>query len=227
MIARETIEPEPQVRAPEPTPPPPAPAPPEPTPPPRPAPAAPSNLPASPPPVWSNEELHVSLVVPSAAWIVEEMPRVVRRRGLALDNPSTAARATLALIRRKIRGAGDFRKVVRGGRSIDLPGAWLSTDREWTDRSRALYRPRVPLRQGRRLRSRLQPPRGGVLTRSRLRPEPHLPGEPRPGERSRFRGAGSGPRREEVAEGFDLLEIPRLSRCSPSARPDGSPRERA
>jgi hypothetical protein len=117
-LVRETVEPEPPVRAPEPTPPPPAaPAPVrEPTPPPPPPPAAPppsADLPASPPPVWSNEELHVSLVVPSAAWVIEEKPASFDVAA-SLANPSTEARATLALIRQKIRGRGDFREVVQG-----------------------------------------------------------------------------------------------------------------
>jgi hypothetical protein len=104
-LQNETVEPEPPVRAPEPTPSPTAPAPATP-PPPR------ANLPASPPPVWSNEELQVSLVVPSAAWVIEEMPPSFDVAA-SLANASTEAKATLALIRQKLRGAGDFRNAVR------------------------------------------------------------------------------------------------------------------
>jgi hypothetical protein len=113
-LVRETVEPEPPVRSPEPTPPPSAPVPARPLPPPPPvAPPPSADLPASPPPVWSNEELHVSLVVPSAAWVIEEKPASFDVAA-SLANPSTEARATLALIRQKIRGAGDFREVVQG-----------------------------------------------------------------------------------------------------------------
>ena len=106
-LRSETVEPEPPVRAPEPPPPPAARAPAPATPPP-PSP----NFPASPPPVWSNEELHVSLVVPSAAWAIEEMPPSFDVAA-SLANASTEAKATLALIRQKLRGAGDFKNVVR------------------------------------------------------------------------------------------------------------------
>jgi hypothetical protein len=104
-LRNETVEPEPPVRAPEPTPPPAAPAP---------APAAPPtpNVPASPPPVWSNEELHVSLVVPSSAWRIEDMPPSFDVAA-SLANPTTEAKATLALIRQEIRNKGDFRDVIR------------------------------------------------------------------------------------------------------------------
>ncbi len=105
-LSSETVEPEPPVRAPEPTPPPP----------PTPAATAPPpespNLPVSPPPVWSNEELHVSLVVPSAAWVIEQMPPSFDVAA-SLANASTEAKATLALIRQELRGAGAFRNVVR------------------------------------------------------------------------------------------------------------------
>ena len=93
-LQRETIEPEPPVPAPT--------APPPPSP----------NLPASPPPVWSSEELQVSLVVPSAAWVIEEMPPSFDVAA-SLANSSTEAKATLALIRQKLRGSGDFKDVVR------------------------------------------------------------------------------------------------------------------
>lgn len=101
-LSSETVEPEPPVRAPEPPPPPP--------PPPLPAPAAPPL--ASPPPVWSNDELQVSLVVPSSAWVIEEMPASFDVAA-SLANASTEAKATLALIRQELRGSGDFRDVVR------------------------------------------------------------------------------------------------------------------
>jgi hypothetical protein len=104
-LRSETVEPEPPVRAPEPTPPPPPPAP---APEPEPAP----NLPASPPPVWSNEELHVSLVVPSSAWVIEEKPPSFDVAA-SLANASTEAKATLALIRQELRNQGDFRDVIR------------------------------------------------------------------------------------------------------------------
>ncbi len=99
-LPTETVEPEPPVPAPAPTP--------------APAPATPSNpnLPASPPPVWSNEELHVSLVVPSAAWVIEEMPPSFDVAA-SLSNASTEAKATLALIRQELRSRGDFRDVIR------------------------------------------------------------------------------------------------------------------
>jgi hypothetical protein len=94
-LRTETVEPEPPVRAPEPAPSPPSP-----------------NLPASPPPVWSSEELQVSLVVPSAAWAIDEMPPSFDVAA-SLLNSSTEAKATLALIRQKLRGSGDFKNVVR------------------------------------------------------------------------------------------------------------------
>ncbi len=101
-LATETVEPDPPLRAPEPAP--------------TPATATPSppsaNLTASPPPVWSNEELQVSLVVPSAAWVIEEMPPSFDVAA-SLANSSTEAKATLALIRQKLRSAGDFKNVVR------------------------------------------------------------------------------------------------------------------
>lgn len=103
-LPRETVEAEPPVLAPVQTPPPP----------PAPAPAPPpaSNLRASPPPVWSNEELQVSLVVPSSAWVIEEMPPSFDVAA-SLANSATEAKATLALIRQKIRNQGDFRGVIR------------------------------------------------------------------------------------------------------------------
>ncbi|MGH9321112.1 MAG: hypothetical protein ACRD3V_14670, partial [Vicinamibacteria bacterium] len=104
-LPSESVEPEPPVT-------PLSPPPPDPTPPPPPpaAPAPPVNL-ASPPPVWSNEELQVSLVVPSGLWMLEDMPPSFDV-AVALANPSTEARATLALIRKKLRSGKDFRNVV-------------------------------------------------------------------------------------------------------------------
>lgn len=109
-LRNETIEAEPPVRPVEPPPAPPAPAPtPEPA---RSMPSPPSpDLPASPPPVWSNEELHVSLVVPSSAWAIEQMPPSFDVAA-SLANAATEGKATLALIRQELRGAGDFRDVV-------------------------------------------------------------------------------------------------------------------
>jgi hypothetical protein len=54
----------------------------------------------------------VSLVVPSAAWVIEEMPPSFDVAA-SLANASTEAKATLALIRQELRGSGDFRDVVR------------------------------------------------------------------------------------------------------------------
>ncbi len=62
---------------------------------------------ASPPPVWSNEELQVSLVVPSASWRMQDMPPSFDV-AVALDNNVTEARATLALIRQELRGRNEF-----------------------------------------------------------------------------------------------------------------------
>ena len=66
---------------------------------------------ASPPPVWFNEELQVSLVVPSASWRLEDMPPSFDV-AVTLDNHVTEARATLALIRQELRGRKEFHKVV-------------------------------------------------------------------------------------------------------------------
>jgi hypothetical protein len=118
-LPSESVEPEPPV--PEPTAPPPAPAPP----PPARAPAPPANL-ASPPPVWSDDDLQVSLVVPSPLWLLEDMPPSFDV-AVALANPSTEARATLALIRQKLRGRRDFRSVVGDvERSIAMSPGYLS-----------------------------------------------------------------------------------------------------
>ena len=66
---------------------------------------------ASPPPVWSNAELQVSLVVPSASWRMEDMPPSFDV-AVALDNNVTEARVTLALIRQELRGRKEFQRVV-------------------------------------------------------------------------------------------------------------------
>jgi len=80
-------------------------------PPPSPPPPPTKDVGASPPPVWSNDDLRVSLVVPSASWTIEDMPPSFDV-AVALDNPSTEARATLALIRQELRGRGEFQRVV-------------------------------------------------------------------------------------------------------------------
>ncbi len=71
------------------------------------------NIPASdiPPPVWTNDELGVSLVVPSTAWQVQDM---VASFDIAvqLEKREGDARATLALIRRSMRSYKDFNKVI-------------------------------------------------------------------------------------------------------------------
>jgi hypothetical protein len=61
--------------------------------------------------VWANEELHVSLVVPSAEWIIEDRPPSFDVAA-TLANAGTEAKATLALIRQELRGKADFREVV-------------------------------------------------------------------------------------------------------------------
>ncbi len=70
-------------------------------------------IPASdvPSPVWTNDELGVSLVVPSAAWQVQDM---VASFDIAvqLEKREGDARATLALIRRSMRSYKDFHKVI-------------------------------------------------------------------------------------------------------------------
>jgi hypothetical protein len=101
-IPTESIEEELPVPPPAPTPPAPPPAPP-----PRPADLAPS-----PPPVWSNDELQVSLVVPSGAWKLEDLPPSYDV-AVGLENESAGARATLALIRGKLRNQKEFGAVVR------------------------------------------------------------------------------------------------------------------
>ena len=54
----------------------------------------------------------MSLVVPSAAWVIEEMPPSFDVAA-SLANASTEAKATLALIRRKLRSEKDFRDTVQ------------------------------------------------------------------------------------------------------------------
>jgi hypothetical protein len=100
-IPTESIEPEPPL-------PPPAPAPP----PPPPATPRPADLAPSPPPVWSNDELQVSLVVPSSSWKLEDLPPSYDV-AVGLENESAEARATLALIRGKLRNQKEFGAVVK------------------------------------------------------------------------------------------------------------------
>lgn len=105
MMPTESIAPEPTV--PEPEPPPATPPVSRPAPPPR---------DVRPPPVWSNEELQVSLVVPSSDWMLPQMPPSFDV-AVALDNGPANARATLALIRQKLRSRGDFESVLTDIRS--------------------------------------------------------------------------------------------------------------
>jgi hypothetical protein len=102
----ESIEPEPQVKtqAPIPTPPPPPAT--------RPSPGPTPTAPQIPPPVWSNDELQVSLAVPSSAWTIEEMPPSFDV-AVTLENKTTEAKATLALIRGKIRSEKEFARAVK------------------------------------------------------------------------------------------------------------------
>ena len=64
-----------------------------------------------PPPVWTNDELGVSLVVPSTAWQVQDMVASFDV-AVQLKKKEGEARATLALIRRSMRSYKDFRKVI-------------------------------------------------------------------------------------------------------------------
>lgn len=75
-------------------------------------PTIPSPEPTMPPPVWTDEELQASLVIPSTAWTVETQEASFDV-AVRLDNPRTEARATLALIRRRMRNYDDFQKVIR------------------------------------------------------------------------------------------------------------------
>lgn len=89
---------------------------PEPMAPPASSPAPPSpvpNLSPSPPPVWSNAALKVSLVVPSSAWELQDMPPSFDV-AVAIRNETTDARATLALIRQQLRSRKEFEKVLEG-----------------------------------------------------------------------------------------------------------------
>jgi hypothetical protein len=92
-----------------------SPGPPSPAPSPAPpAGAAPPLSPASrdmPPSVWTNDELGVSLVVPSQAWDVQDMVASFDV-AVQLEKQDGEARATLALIRRPMRNYQDFREVV-------------------------------------------------------------------------------------------------------------------
>lgn len=111
--------------------PPPAPEPPQPIPPPttdiepepaQPPPEAGQPTPALappaldrqtvPPPVWSNDELSVSLVVPTAAWHMQNISASYDV-AVRLDQPQTGAMATLGLIRQRMRNYKDFQKVVQ------------------------------------------------------------------------------------------------------------------
>ena len=80
---------------------------------PEPPPAPRRKIPASdiPPPVWTNDELGVSLVVPSTSWKVQDMVASFDV-AVQLEKAEGDARATLALIRRSMRSYKDFRKVI-------------------------------------------------------------------------------------------------------------------
>jgi hypothetical protein len=88
-----------------------------PSPAPSPAPPAVAAAPLSPasgdmpPSVWTNDELGVSLVVPSRAWDVQDMVASFDV-AVQLEKQDGEARATLALIRRPMRDYQDFRDVV-------------------------------------------------------------------------------------------------------------------
>ena len=60
---------------------------------------------------WSDEELRVSLVIPSSAWRVREAPASFDV-AVQFDKPSGEARATLALIRRPMRNYNAFQKAL-------------------------------------------------------------------------------------------------------------------
>jgi hypothetical protein len=77
------------------------------------SPAAPLTPPVSaPPPVWTDEELDVSLVIPSTGWSVETQSASFDV-AVRLEHSQTRARATLALVRGKIRDYDDFMEVIR------------------------------------------------------------------------------------------------------------------
>ena len=65
-----------------------------------------------PPPVWTNDELDVSLVFPNVTW---QMQNISTSYDVAvrLDQPQTGAMATLGLIRQRMRNYKDFQKVVQ------------------------------------------------------------------------------------------------------------------
>ena len=65
-----------------------------------------------PPPVWTNDELGVSLVIPSPAWQVQDMVASFDV-AVQLEKQEGQARVTLALIRRPMRDYQDFQEVVR------------------------------------------------------------------------------------------------------------------
>jgi outer membrane biosynthesis protein TonB len=88
----------------------PAPPPAEPIPPEVERPAA--TVPETPPPVWSDEQLKISVVIPSAQWRVETQSASFDV-AVRLDNVATGARATLALVRERMRDYGDFQAAVR------------------------------------------------------------------------------------------------------------------
>jgi hypothetical protein len=73
-------------------------------------PAAPVAAPEAPPPVWTDAELKVSVVVPSASWQVETQSSSFDV-AVRLDNAQSGARATLAMVRERMRDYGDFKDV--------------------------------------------------------------------------------------------------------------------
>jgi len=68
--------------------------------------------PVRPPVVWTGEEIGVSLVAPSGDWQMTPMPPSLDV-AVQLTNPRTEARATLAVIRQRLRNYSDFQKVAR------------------------------------------------------------------------------------------------------------------
>jgi hypothetical protein len=117
--ARQAVPPPspPPPSTPPPAPPPSTPPPPAPTPaatPPKAPPARAPVAPASdiPPPVWTNDELGVSLVVPSSAWQVQDMVASFDV-AVQLEKQEGEARATLALIHRSMRDYKRFQEVIR------------------------------------------------------------------------------------------------------------------
>jgi len=113
LEATERMNPSRTTPAPPSSPGPPSPTPPAPSPSP-PAVAVPPPSPAAsdmPPSVWTHDELGVSLVVPSAAWQVQDMVASFDV-AVQLEKQDGEARATLALIRRPMRDYQDFREVV-------------------------------------------------------------------------------------------------------------------